>query len=165
MGVAVTFSYSQWIARYPEFDPNNTASVQPVNSTLAQEYFNEATLYQSNNGASPVCDAATASLLLNMLTAHIAFLNAANLSGTAAPNIVGRISNASEGSVSVGTDNQYPPGSPQWFQQTKYGAAWWQATAQYRTWRGIRGPVARPAFSGLGPYGRRGGGGCSRGCY
>lgn len=161
MGVVVTFSYDAWIARYPEFDPSNANSVQPVTSGTAQAYFNEATLYQANNGAGPVCDATQALTLLNQLTAHIASLNAANVNGTAAPNLVGRISNASEGSVSVATENDYPPGSAQWFQQTKYGAAWWQATAGFRTFRNVRGPIAVPAFGG--PYGR-GCGGFGRGC-
>ena len=167
MGVVVNFSYASWIARYPEFDPENSNSVQPVSSPLATQYFNEATVYQANNGAGPIRDATLALTLMNMLVAHIASLNTANANGTPAPNIVGRISNASEGSVSIGTDNQYPPGSPQWFQQTKYGAAWWAGTAQFRTMRNVVGPATVPAFGGA--YGRScfGGSigrGCGRGC-
>lgn len=139
MGVIVTFDYTAWVTRYPEFaSPGGT---QPVASPLAQEYFDEATLYQANNGAGPIRDAGQALRLLNMLTAHIASLNAPSASGDVAPNLVGRISSAGEGSVNVSSENNYPPGTPQWYQQTKYGAAWWAATAQFRTMRYRPGPV------------------------
>jgi len=137
MGVIVSFDYNLWATRYPEFATACGPSGAPfISPALAQLYFDEATMYQANNGAGPVCDSATQLRLLNMLTAHIAALN---MSGSSP--LVGRISNASEGSVSVGSDNQYPPGTPQWYQQTKYGAAWWAATAQYRTMRYTPGPV------------------------
>ena len=93
-----------------------------------------------------------------MLAAHIAQLNAPQINGqpgtgagnAPAPNIVGRIANASEGSVSVSTQLDLPPGSSQWFAQTKYGLAYWQATAAYRTMRYIPGPYR--AFTPW-PYG------------
>ena len=51
--------------------------------------------------------------------------------GAPAPAIVGRISSASEGSVSVSSEYK-DSGSPSeaFFTQTKYGAMFWQATAQ-----------------------------------
>lgn len=139
MGVIVSPNYAAFIARYPEFA--SPGGAQPVSADLYAVYFNEATLYQANNGAGPVRDSGVAITLLNMLVAHIASLNAASASGAAASGVVGRVSNASEGSVTIGTDNQYPPGTPQWYQQTKYGAAWWAATAQFRTMRYRPGPV------------------------
>jgi len=154
MGVIVAFDYTTWVTRYPEFA---ASGAQPVTEPLAILYFNEATLYQANNGAGPVGDSATQSLLLNMLTAHIAALNTANASGSPAPNLVGRITSGTEGSVSVGVESNYPPGTPQWFQQTKYGAAWWAATAQFRTMRYRPGPVMGvPANQGRGWWGSRG---------
>jgi hypothetical protein len=153
MGVIVVFDYNAWVTRYPEFA---VGGAQPVAESLATAYFNEATLYQANNGAGPVRDSTTQSMLLNMLTAHIASLNAA-INSAPAPNIVGRINSASEGSVSVGSENLYPPGTPQWYQQTKYGAAWWAATAQFRTMRYRPGPVMGvPANQGNGWWGTRG---------
>lgn len=158
MGVIIQPNYIAFTARYPEFaSPGGT---QPVSSDLYTAYFNEATLYQANNGAGPIRDQTTASLLMNMLVAHIASLNAASAAGDVAPNVVGRISSAGEGSVNISTENQYPPGTPQWYQQTKYGAAWWAATAQFRTMRYMLGPAAVPAGQGL--FGR--GRGCGRGC-
>jgi hypothetical protein len=131
MGVVVSFDYAAWQARYPEFSS--------IDQGAATAYFNEAQLYHRNDGGGPVSNASIQSTLLNMLTAHICKLNAL-LADQPSPQIVGRISNAAEGSVSVQLENEYPPGTPQWFQQTKYGAAYWAATAQYRTMRYLPGP-------------------------
>ena len=130
MGIPVSFDFTVFSTRYPE--------LAFVGSSAAQLYFNEACLYQDNTGScTGPQDAATQLLLLNMLTAHIAAMNNANSSP-----LVGRISNATEGSVSVGTSFEVPAGSPQWFAQTKYGAAWWNATKQYRTMRYVPRRVA-----------------------
>lgn len=132
----VAFNYASWVARYPELG----ACVAPG---LAQEYFNEAQLYCNNTPGSPVRDASPGGrrdTFLKMLTAHIAALNAC-IGGNPAPPLVGRINSASEGSVSVQAENNYPPGSVQWFQQTKYGAAYWQASAQYRTMAYVVSPA------------------------
>lgn len=133
MGVTVAFNYQTWIARYPEF----TATVK---ADLAQEFFNEATIYHRNDGGGPVSNAAIQSTLLNIATAHIAQL-AVGTAKKPASDIVGRITTAGEGSVSVSTEMQVPPGTAQWWNQTKFGAAYWAATAQYRTMRYLRGPV------------------------
>lgn len=129
MTVAV-FNYAAWAARYPEF----AATVNEATATL---YFDEATLYCNNgSGALVPADAVTYQprlTLLNMLTAHIAALNAPGSS-----NLVGRVASATQGSVSVTADMGAQPGTAAWFNQTKYGAAYWQATAQYRTMRQVR---------------------------
>lgn len=144
MAVAVEFNYANWIARYPEF----TA----VNSTLAQAYFDEASLYCWNNSSNPAFGDDVLPTLLNMLTAHIAWMNAPRdalgnpaSSGQPASSIVGRISSASEGSVSVQAEWK-GSGSPseEWYLQTKYGAAYWAATAQYRTARYAAQPTIVP---------------------
>lgn len=123
----VSFNYATWSARYPE--------LSAVGSDLAQAYFNEATLYLDNTDASLVQDINARATLLNMLTAHIAQLNMPGSSP-----LVGRITNASEGSVSVATTySDAMPGSMAWYVQTKYGASYWQATAQYRMMRYIPG--------------------------
>jgi len=130
----VAFDYSLWVARYPEF----SGVAQP----LAQMYFTEATLYLNNTDSSIVCDGAPGgerAMLLNMLTAHIAAMNSGP-NGQPASQLVGRIATATEGSVSVGTQNDYPPGTVQWYQTTKYGAAFWAATAKYRTMHYVVSP-------------------------
>jgi hypothetical protein len=150
MRVIVQFDYGRWRARYPEF-----TQVQP---DTAQEYFGEATLHLRNDGTGPVHDAETQFRLLNMLTAHIAALNAPSADGQPASPLVGRISNASEGSVSVQMENDYPPGSPQWYQSSKYGAAFWAATVAYRGahYLSNKKPVvgAGPWRGGVGGFGR-----------
>jgi hypothetical protein len=122
-----------WIARYPEFTavPSNVASL----------YFSEATLYQVNDGSGPVVDAGVQLMLLNMLTAHIAALYSGQNAASNTP--VGRISSASEGSVSASLEYK-PPGtaSEAWANQTKYGAAWWSATMPYRSMQ-YRAPPPR----------------------
>ncbi|MEK7888230.1 DUF4054 domain-containing protein [Burkholderia contaminans] len=139
----VTFDYGVWSLRYP-------ALGAAVSEPLAQTYFDEATLYLDNTPCSPVQDVNVRALLLNMLVAHIAQLNqpvgvaAAGGSNTAAPSpLVGRITSATEGSVSVSTEMNVPPGSAQWFNQTPYGAAYWAATAAYRTMRYVSMPPPR----------------------
>jgi hypothetical protein len=137
MGVVIQFVYADWIARYPEFAPSG---VQIVSPTTAQLYFNEATMYCRNDGGGPVSNSVSQTVLLYMVTAHIAQLNA-SLNNQSSPQTVGRISDATEGSVSVSLEMDVPPGSAQWFNQTKYGAAFWAASAPYRTMRYMRGPV------------------------
>lgn len=148
MGVSVTFSFSQFAQRYPEF-----ASVQ---STVAQLWFNEAQLYQRNDGGGPVNDATVQSTLLNMLTAHIGALSGAlNPTGQPDPRVVGRVSQAGQGSVSASVEynTTAQPGTQAWAIQTIYGSAWWQAILPYRTARGHR---SRRFRGGWGP-GRFGG--------
>jgi hypothetical protein len=52
------------------------------------------------------------------------------------------VATAGEGSVSVSFDVSAEPGSKDWFYQTKYGAAYWQATLQYRKFRYAPGHAA-----------------------
>lgn len=124
---AVTFDVTVWKARYPEFNA--------VDPTLAGLYFQEATLYCANK-LNPVPNVPTLAMLLNMLTAHIAALNSPTTASGASPATPpGRLSNATEGSVSAAFQNDYPPGTPQWFQSTKYGSAFWAATLAFRLFR------------------------------
>jgi hypothetical protein len=121
MAVAA-FNYAAWAARYPEF-----AGVQQA---TAEAYFAEACLYLDNSDGSPVDDVARRLVLLNMVTAHIAALSGA---GGRDGGQVGRVSSASEGSVSVSLDAGALPGSAAWYQQTQYGAGFWQATKSLRS--------------------------------
>lgn len=127
------FVYNDWAARYPEL-------ATWVTPTLAGLYFTESTLYLDNTATSPVADVIQRTMLLYMLTSHIAALNA-RLNGQDSSALVGRISDATEGSVTVSAQMDMPAGSAQWFNSSKYGAAWWSATAQYRMARYIQAPV------------------------
>lgn len=132
-GGVVTFSYADWSTRYPELATS-------VFQAQAQLYFNEAGLYCDNTPTSIITDVFERELLLNMVTAHIAALNA-SLNGQPSSPLVGRISGGTQGSVSVQTQMDVAPGSAQWFNQTKYGAAYWASTTKYRTMLYVRGPV------------------------
>lgn len=139
MGVIATFNYEVWAARYPE--------LAKINSDLAAAYFAEASIYHRNDGGGPVNDVNVQLTLLNMLTAHIAKLNAA-INGLVPSDLVGRIDQATEGSVSVHADMPMQPGSAAWFQQTKYGAAYWAATVGYRRARYRAHPTRVPPTIG-----------------
>lgn len=147
---AVPFDYATWILRFPIF----TAVSEP----LAQLYFDEAGILCANNTCNPYYCSGQLSVLLNLLTAHIAWLNAPRdtqgnpaTTGTAPAPIVGRISSASEGSVSLSAENQYPPGTPQWYQQTQWGSEYWVLTANSRTMRYAAQPTFVP--DSIYPYG------------
>jgi hypothetical protein len=122
---AVVFDPAAFKARYPEF----AAVAVPALSAC----FDEAGLYLSNKDNSPVQNVTRRALLLNMLTAHVAYIGGL-LSADSMPRPVGRVSAAAEGSVSASFEN-LTPGSAAWFQQSQYGAAFWQATSSLRGFR------------------------------
>ncbi len=128
---AVVFDPSAFKARYPEF--------AAVGDPLLHACFAEAGLYLSNSDNSPVQNLTRRTTLLNMLTAHIAALGGA-LSSDGQPRPVGRVSSATEGSVSASME-YLAPGSSAWFAQTQYGAAFWQATSGLRSMRYIPCPT------------------------
>jgi hypothetical protein len=136
----ITFDYDAWVTLIP--------GMTGVNSTDAAGYFSLATMYIKNDGTGPVCDPAMLTNLLYLATAHVAFLLSPRTNGVptsggveqAPPQIVGRVSNATEGSVSVQTDMPVQPQGAAWWQQTSYGAMVWQLLRQYMTMR----YVARP---------------------
>jgi len=130
-GQVVEFNYTNWAARYPELSAW-------VGQPLAQLYFDEATLYCDNTPCSPIANLSQRTMFLNMLTAHVAALNA-SLNNQPSNPLVGRISHAVEGSVTVQTQLDVPPGCPQFFAQTKYGIAFWVASAGYRTMHYVAG--------------------------
>jgi hypothetical protein len=146
-----TFDYGSWVARYPEFST--------VQQATAQQYFNEATLYWRNDGTSPNPSAISQQLYLNMLTAHIAALYTQS-QGDPSPGSpkdsnspVGRISSATEGSVTAQVELNMAPttsGLQAWLSQTKYGLSFRAATRAY--WGTMYVPGRSPSNSG-GPYG------------
>lgn len=143
----VVFNYSAWVSRYPEF----TSVTEPI----ANDYFTEATLYLANSPCSRVTNLAQRAMLLNMITAHIARLYQLTASGQElAMPLVGRISSATEGSVSVQTELPDLGKNAAFWAQTPYGFSFWQATAQFRTavYRAPRPYVFPPDQIGRGPY-------------
>jgi hypothetical protein len=142
-------AYALWSALYPELTTAPIAPFVAVTLAQAQAYFGLTGLYLDNTACSPVPDASPGgarATLLGMIVAHLAWL--------AQTPLVGRISNATKGSVSVQAEMAPPTNSSAWWMQTKYGAAFWQATMALRTARYVPGPGA--FRRGMPPYGFRG---------
>ncbi len=131
----VTFNFELWTARFPEF--------AAVSEDLAQLFFNEATLILDNSTQSRVQQIENRQPLLYLLTAHLAKIYA-GANGASPSQLVGRITEAIEGSVTVAADMPNQPVSAAWFQQTKYGAQYWASTLRWRQARYLPGTV-RPA--------------------
>lgn len=136
MGVQVTFDYNAFIASYPMFA---TLSQSQVNTALVISY-----QYLVNDGSGPVTSSLIQSTLQNLIVAHICQLMF-GANGQPAGGAVGRVSSATEGSVSVTTD--FPVNANNaWYMQTQFGAMFWAATAPYRTMRYVPGKSRRKLF-------------------
>lgn len=145
----VVFEPSVFKVLYAQF-----AAVADSSLTL---FFDLATLIVTNVCGSIVQDATQRERLLNLLVAHIAALQPVSPAGGpgSGPALVGRITSATEGTVSVSAEYASSVSSSEaWFIQTQYGALFWQLTATYRSFR-YTAPV-RP-FGPAGAFpGRRG---------
>lgn len=150
MAVAV-FIYADWTAMFPE--------MSGVTEPVARSFFSIATLLLDNTDCSPVTDVEQRTTLLYFITAHVASLAGYPVAagGTASPSgVVGRVSSATEGTVSVSTDYGAVSGNQAWWLQSQYGATYWQLTAAFRTMRYVAPPPryfgpARRVFGG--PFG------------
>jgi hypothetical protein len=134
MGIVINFTYAQWTAIYPQFA--TTVSESAFDLTvypLAQQYCR-------NDGLGPVSTAQVQTNLLGLMCSHVAQLLFGSSTQSLSP-LVGRVSDASEGSVSVRTEMP-PAGNPTqaWLYQTQYGAMFWAASSAYRTARYIPAP-------------------------
>jgi hypothetical protein len=146
----VVFSFATWTASFPEF--------AGLTSDQGQAYFDRACLICANSTTNPVFCAGVLSPLLYLLTSHVAWLNCpkdamGNPSATGQPPaaLVGRISSATQGSVSVQTDMPAQGDSSAmdaYLKQTKYGLEYLAQITQFRTAR----YVARPTIVGTGVY-------------
>lgn len=115
MSESVVFNFDEFNSYYPE-----------LNTTLAKAKlgFSMASLILSNTPCSIVCCVEKRKMLLYLLTAHVLCLqNRGN--GT-----VGAVSNAHEGSVSVGYANLGRLGQ-NYFGQTQYGLLFLELVKKY----------------------------------
>lgn len=120
----VVFDYAAWALMFPTLAAS-------IDEPTAQAYFDSATLFLDNTGCSQVVSLTKRALILNYLTAHVAALFG-TIGGNPPSPLVGKISQATEGSVSVSVD--WPTtANNAWWLQTPYGAFAWQALAPYRT--------------------------------
>ncbi|QNT79312.1 DUF4054 domain-containing protein [Entomobacter blattae] len=124
----VAFVFSDWGQVYPELVP-------AVTEVVAENLFAQAEILLDNMGCSEVVDLTQRRVLLWLLVAHLAVLKLNAVSPgvdgegktSVTPGVVGRIASATEGSVSVSSDGLGAT-SPNaaWYQQTQYGATFWQ---------------------------------------
>lgn len=153
----VVFEYAGWVTAYPQF-----GNVSPGQ---AQEFFNRicdpggsALINNTPTSPIPYCPTATPPVrtrlfILNAAVAHLAYLETPDASGNVRP--VGRISQAAEGSVSLGLEYAAPQTDSQAFwNQSTYGAYVWIALLPFRSAKYIPGPPQNP-YGGI--LGRRGG--------
>lgn len=127
------------------FDPSNFKLIYPsfatVPDVVLDNYFAEATLYIDNTDSSFVHKLTERRILLNLLVAHLSALRSGE-NGQAPSGVVGRISSASQGSVSISSEYGSSSEMGNWFNQTRFGAEFWMLTAKYRTFRYVP-PVRR----------------------
>ena len=149
----VQFNAPEFVALWPEFAGLSNPNMQTA--------FNDAQLLLDNTCGSAVQDANKRLILLYALTAHVCCIDfgtnddAGNV--TPPQGIVGRVANASEGSVSVAAEySTEVTQSEAYFIQTKYGAKFWQQTAAYRTAHYVGPPAYGPNGPGF-PFGVGGG--------
>lgn len=117
MANVVVFDATEFLALYPQF--NNVFTPEQLT-----QFFNVACMLCDNTNNSKVTDLTERKTLLYMLVCHIATLMQR---GT---GMVGIISSATEGKVSVGLQNVI--NNPNWYNQTQCGSMYWLATAKYR---------------------------------
>ncbi|CAH5458670.1 TPA: DUF4054 domain-containing protein [Enterobacter roggenkampii] len=124
MGV-VTLDVAEWKSKYPQY---NALTDQQV-----EDLFYAATTYLENTPQSVIADEDKRKYFLYLLTAHLAYLFYVDANGNGGvTGMVGRLSSASEGSVSVGSAMSNVPFNAEFFLQSPYGFTFWQATKIYR---------------------------------
>lgn len=143
-GAIATFDPEKFKAAYPAF--------QGLTNEQLEEFFGIATIFLRNDGTGPVRVVATQQRLLNMLTAHLLQLALGPDGNGGNASMVGSINSASEGSVSVGLNFDGSQNAA-WYNQTQYGATFWQATVAYRMLGRYRpGPTRFGTGIGVGLY-------------
>lgn len=140
------------------FSPQTFRILFPVFNCLTDDqlnaYFQMATLYCPNVPQNPFNCTGVLAQLLNIVTAHVAWLlspkdangNPSADGASSGGALVGRISQATQGSVNVSLEFDATAGGPsqQFFAQSQYGLMFWQATASIRTARYVASPTIVP---------------------
>ena len=115
------------------FDPAEFRLLYPsicATDEQLEMYFAMAETFLDNTECSIVKDLDARKTMLYLLVAHIALLSQQAESGNP---VVGRISNATEGTVSVGLDYGTMGNNERWYLQTPWGAMYWQMSKKYRS--------------------------------
>lgn len=115
------------------FDPAEFKLLYPSITATDEQlemYFAMAETFLDNTECSIVKDLDARKTMLYLLVAHIALLSQQAENGNP---VVGRISNATEGTVSIGLDYGTMGNNERWYLQTPWGAMYWQLTKKYRS--------------------------------
>ncbi|WP_437609671.1 DUF4054 domain-containing protein [Erwinia sp. V71] len=120
----VALDTDKFRAMFPEF--SNVAD--PALPFL----FDQSTDYLNNSEYSLVEDVVKRERLLYLLMAHLAYMRYGDSDGNGKKGLAGRVSSASEGSVSVSLDMGAVEFRYAWYTQSPYGMDFWQATKVYR---------------------------------
>lgn len=115
------------------FDPAEFRLLYPSITATDEQlemYFAMAETFLDNTECSIVKDLDARKTMLYLLVAHIALLSQQAESGNP---VVGRISSATEGTVSIGLDYGTMGNNERWYLQTPWGAMYWQLTKKYRS--------------------------------
>lgn len=140
----VVFNYGQFSALFPELANGG------VTEEVASLLFGVAGLLLDNTDCSPVQDVTARLTMLNYVVAHLAALGGYPLqSGAVSPapsGMIGRITNAKEGDVSVSSAwGASMSSSEAFWLQSQYGTIFWNLTRVFRTMRYV---PARPRYFG-----------------
>ena len=120
----VVLDIDKFRAMFPEFSNVPDAQLPFL--------FDQATDYLNNSECSLVEDAIKRERLLYLLMAHLAYVRYGDNKGNGGSGLVGRLSSASEGSVSVSSEAGQVEFRYMWYTQSQYGMDFWQATKVYR---------------------------------
>lgn len=120
----VVLDITKFRAMFPEFSN--------VTNDLLPFLFDRANDYLNNSEYSLVDDVIKRERLLYLLMAHLAYVRYGDANGNGGTGMVGRISAASEGSVSASSDAGQVDFRYMWYTQSPYGMDFWQATKVYR---------------------------------
>ena len=115
------------------FDPVEFRELYPTIQATDEQlemYFEMAETFLDNTKCSVVKDLGARKRLLYLLVAHIATLTGQAEKGN---NVVGRVSSATEGTVSIGLDYGTMGNNERWYLQSPWGAMYWQLTKKYRS--------------------------------
>ncbi len=123
MGVIVQFDLAQWRLLFPEFSNVTDAQLNGPVWTMAQQYCR-------NDGGGPVCAPEMQTELLNLMVAHIAQMLYGSTTSPAT-GLVGAVSSATEGSVSVSV-NVVVNASNQFYMVTRYGQMFFALSLPFR---------------------------------
>lgn len=139
MSGVVVFSAVKFLAQYPEMhnaQSGFTWFAEALNqNALLENWFRQAEMLLNNTPCSVVKNLDERETLLFLLVRHFAELHHRAVQG----GLVGRISSATEGSVSVSAEMPASSAGAAWYNQTPFGASFWQLTSRYRRFRYVRG--------------------------